>query len=173
MQSVLQALNRLVADGLIQAYGIGGAIGAAFYITAAQTEDVDAFVFLPESDSGMVLLTPIYEALTAMGGIVEREYVRFGDWPLQILTDANPLITEAIRTAVQVEYDGIPTRVFRPEHLCAIALQTGRTKDYLRVTMFLEQDAVDQGVLVALLKRHDLTQRFSKVPTAMNGKEAE
>ena len=78
MQSVLQALNRLVADGLIQAYAIGGAIGAAFYITAAQTEDVDAFVFLPESDSGLVLLTPIYEALTAMGGIVEREYVRFG-----------------------------------------------------------------------------------------------
>ena len=61
-----------------------------------QTEDVDAFVLLPASSTGLVLLTPVYEALSRMGGVVEREYVRFGAWPLQILTDTTPLIAEAI-----------------------------------------------------------------------------
>lgn len=44
MQEVLQALNHLVADGIIESYAIGGAIAASFYIKAVQTEDVDAFV---------------------------------------------------------------------------------------------------------------------------------
>ena len=156
MRDVLSALNKLVADAVIQDYAIGGAIGASFYIDALQTEDVDAFVFLPKTPSGFVLLSPIYEALSKLGGIVEREYVRFGNWPLQILTDANPLIAEAIRSAATVDYDGVPTRVFRAEHLCAIALQLGRSKDFLRVSMFLEQDAVNRSELINLLQRYGL-----------------
>jgi hypothetical protein len=73
MQKVLAALNQLVRDGVVRGYAIGGAIGASFYIKATQTEDVDAFVFLPGSASGIVLLTPIYEALVAMGGVIEGE----------------------------------------------------------------------------------------------------
>lgn len=86
MHSILNALNKLVADRIIRAYAIDDAIAAAFYIEAAQTEDIDAFVFLPDFPSGILLLTPIYDALTAVGGVVEREYVRFENWPLQILT---------------------------------------------------------------------------------------
>jgi len=163
MQSVLRALNRLVSDGVILAYAIGGAIGAAFYIEAAQTEDVDAFTVLPSSGSGLITLTAVYEALTAMGGVVEREYVRFGNWPLRVLTDANPLIAEAIAEAVAVDYEGTPTRVFRAEHLCAVALQTGRSKDYLRVSMFLEQGAVDPQALLSLAERFGLADRMGKV----------
>jgi hypothetical protein len=126
-----------------------------------QTEDVDAFVLLPGSSTGLVLLTPVYEALSRMGGVVEREHVRFGAWPLQILTDATPLIAEAIRTAIEVDFDGVPTRVFRAEHLCAIALQTGRAKDTLRVRMFLEGKAVDIESLKDVLQRHGLADRFA------------
>jgi hypothetical protein len=163
MQDALRALNQLVSDGLIDAYAIGGAIGASFYIEAMQTEDVDAFVFLPGPSAGLVLLTPIYDALSRLGGLVEREYVRFGNWPLQILTDATPLIGEAIRSAVDVEFDGVPTRVFRPEYLCAIALQTGRAKDYLRVSMFLEQDAVNKDDLTDVVHRYGLADRLARV----------
>jgi hypothetical protein len=170
MQEALRALNQLVSDGLIGAYAIGGAVGASFYIDAMQTEDVDAFVFLPDSSSGLVLLTPVYEALSRMGGVVEREYIRFGAWPLQILTDATPLITEAIRRAVDVEFDGIPTRVFRPEHLCAIALQTGRAKDYLRVSMFLEQDAVDRAKLTEVAGRYGLALQMARVQDMERGR---
>jgi len=133
-----------------------------------QTEDIDAFVFRHATPGGLITLTPIYDALINMGGLVEREHVRFAEWPLQILPDANDLIREAIRMAIDVEYDGIPTRVFTAEHLCAVALQTGRTKDYLRVILFLEQSAVDSARLADVIKRHELTASFTKVQSMMS-----
>jgi hypothetical protein len=163
MREALRALNRLVSEGVIRGYAIGGAIGASFYIQAMQTEDVDAFVFLPDSPLGLVTLSPIYDALSRFGGVVEREYVRFGSWPLQILTDATPLLGEAIERAVEVDFDGIPTRVFRAEYLCAVALQTGRGKDYLRVRLFLEQDAVEKDALQEIVQRYGLTDGLSRL----------
>ena len=162
MQAALRSLNRLVADKVIDQYAIGGAIGASFYVEAMQTEDIDAFVFMNPSPSGLISLTPIYDALVAMGGSIEREYVRFAEWPVQILPDANDLIRESIRMANEVEFDSIPTRVFTAEHLCAVALQTGRTKDYLRVAMFLEQQAVNLERLRDIVERHGLRDRFSR-----------
>ncbi|QMV18287.1 hypothetical protein GOB94_05960 [Granulicella sp. 5B5] len=163
MKTVFMALNALVEQGIIKAYAIGGAIGASFYLQAMQTEDIDAFVFLPSTDSILISLTPVYQALTALGGKLEREYVRFGQWPLQILTDASPLIAEAIREAVSVEYEGVPTRVFRPEHLCAIALETGRSKDFTRVSLFLEQNEVDYDALQAVVRRFNLQNQLDRV----------
>ena len=167
MQAALRALNQLVADAVISQYAIGGAIGASFYIEAVQTEDVDAFVFMSPSASGLLTLAPIYDALTKLGGIVEKEYIRFAEWPLQILPDANDLVREAIHEAVTTEFDGIPTRVFTAEHLCAVALQTGRAKDYLRVVMFLEANAVDRQSLEAMLKRYQLESKLARVDALM------
>lgn len=163
MRAALEALNRLVADRVIENYAIGGAIGASFYLPAMQTEDLDVFVFLPSSSGPLVTLTPVYEALQAQGGQVEGEYVRFGKWPMQILTDANALIAEAIRQAADTDFDGVPTRVFTAEHLCAIALQTGRSKDYARVMLFLEEKEVDVDALSALAARFGLSERLTKV----------
>lgn len=160
MEEALRALNQIVADGIVSGYAIGGAVGASSYIEAMQTEDLDAFVFLPATSSVLLSLTPIYEALVALGGVVEREHVRFGVWPLQILPDANPLISEAIRDAVEVDFNGVMTRVFTAEHLCAIALQTGRSKDYARVSLFLEAGKVDEVVLARLAKEYNLEERL-------------
>jgi hypothetical protein len=52
--------------------------------------------------------------------------------------------------------------VFRAEHLCAIALQTGRKKDYLRVSMFLEQDAVELAELTDVVGRYDLKAQMAR-----------
>ena len=112
MREALEALNGLVEEGVIERYAIGGAIGAAFYIDALQTEDVDAFLVLPVSSSGIVSLGAVYAALTARGGVIEREYVRFGEWPLQILVDANPLVREGIATAMPSTYHDIKCMVF-------------------------------------------------------------
>jgi hypothetical protein len=169
MREALEALNRLVEDGVISAYAIGGAIAAAFYIEAMQTEDIDAFTVIPPSGSALVSLTAVYDALTAMGGIVDGGYVRFGEWPLQILSDGNPLVAEAIAEAEQVEYQSVPARVFRAEYLCAIALQTGRMKDYLRVNMFQEQHAVNVDKLLALVERFGLRDRLAKLSSLPDG----
>lgn len=169
MHAALRALNRLVIDGVIENYAIGGAIGASFYLPAMQTEDIDVFVFMPTPTSLLVSLSGVYESLKSLGGIVDREYVRFGDWPVQILTDATPLIAEAIREAISVDFDEIPTRVFRPEHMCAIALQTGRAKDYARITMFLEQNEVDPGLLSDLATRYGLSRQLKRATDAVEG----
>lgn len=169
MQDALKALNCLVADGVIQDYAIGGAIGASFYLPAMQTEDIDVFVFLPRSSGPLVTLAPVYDALIALGGQVDREYVRFGNWPVQILTDANALIAEAIREAADTDYDGIPTRVFMPEHLCAIALQTGRSKDYARVILFLEENEVDLDALSVLAVRFGLSEQLARALKGAQG----
>lgn len=173
MHAALRALNRLVDDGVIENYAIGGAIGASFYLPAMQTEDIDVFVFLPSPKSLLVSLSGIYEALKALGGVVDREYVRFDEWPVQILTDATPLIREAIRDAIAVDFDEIPTRVFRSEHLCAIALQTGRAKDYARVTMFLEQKEVDREVLEDLAIRYELSDQLQRAIDSAPGRPRE
>ena len=86
---------------------------------------------------------------------------------MQILPDANDLVREAIHEAVSTDFDGIPTRVFTAEHLCAVALQTGRTKDYLRVVMFLEANALDRQSLEAILKRHQLGSKLARVDDLM------
>ncbi len=162
MREALQALNALVERGVIETYAIGGAIGASFYVDAVETEDIDVFVYFPPSTSGLLSLAPIYSALTELGGKVEREYIRFGEWPLQVLPDVTLLVHLAIREAVTVDFDGIPTRVFRPEHLCCIALETGRAKDILRVRMFLEQQKVDKSVLRDTARQFDLTDKLIK-----------
>lgn len=169
MHEALRALNQIVSDRVIETYAIGGAVGAAFYIEATQTEDVDVFVYLQPGPSGLVTLEPIFDALTKLGGISKDGYIHFGDWPIQILSDGTPLIAEAIEQAVDVPFDDIPTRIFTAEHLCAVALEVGRPKDYLRVTMFLEQDAVDLGALRELAKQHGLLDKLGRVLPEIGG----
>jgi len=47
-----------------------------------------------------------------------------------------------------------------PEHLVAIALSTGRSKDHIRILQFIEQDAVDGKRLRSILERHGLTSKW-------------
>ena len=163
MKLALHSLNELVNEGVIGQYAIGGAVGASFYIEAVNTEDVDAFVFMSPGAGGLISLDPIYAALKAKGGIVQGEHVVIGGWPVQILPAYKPLVEEALANAVATTFDGVPTRVFLPEHLCAVALDTGRLKDYLRVGMFIEQGEVDPAGLWALARKYGLTDRLSNV----------
>lgn len=90
MQEVLKALNRLVEDHVVENYAIGGAIAASFHIEAVQTEDVDAFVFLPQASGGVLSLTLLYHALQTFGGVVEGAHVRFGEWRCKFLLTQMP-----------------------------------------------------------------------------------
>jgi hypothetical protein len=163
MKQALQCLNELVNEGVIGKYAIGGAVGASFYIEAVNTEHVDAFVFMPPGPGGLISLGPIYDAMIAKGGVARGEHIVIGGWPIQILPAYKPLVEEALADAVQTTFDDVPTSVLLPEHLCAIALDTGRLKDYLRVSMFIEQDEVDPAGLWALVCKYGLQDRLSHV----------
>lgn len=161
VKATLQAINQMQADGVIGQYAIGGAVGATLYLEPAATLDIDVFVMLPTTEgSSLLSLSSIYDYLRAQGGKVQHEHIVIGGWPVQFLPPANELEREAVAEAVAVTVQDISTWVMKPEHLVAIALQTGRTKDHIRVLQFIEQDVVDRDKLNRVLERHGLTPKW-------------
>jgi hypothetical protein len=63
----------------------------------------------------------------------------------------------SMREAHPFEIEGVPIRVVRADHLAAIALSTGRPKDFARVLSLLDSGAVTQAQLESLADRHGLS----------------
>ena len=80
-------------------------------------------------------------------------------FPVQFLA-ANGLTEEAVREAERIEYEGVPAKVFRAEHIIAIAASVGRAKDKARIEQILQQADFDKTYLAEVLQRHKL-----KLPT--------
>lgn len=163
VKATLEAINKMQADGVIEQYAIGGAVGATLYLEPAATLDVGIFVTLPVvEESSLLTLSPIYEYLRGHGGTVEYEHIVVGGWPIQFLPPANNLEREAIAHAVETTIQGVSTRAMTAEHLVAIALQTGRSKDNIRILQFIEQKAVHRGKLNEILERHGLIRKWQE-----------
>jgi hypothetical protein len=163
IKKVIAAINQMQADGVIDRYAIGGAVGATFYLEPVATLDVDIFVAFP-SEPGSVLISPqpIFDYLKACGGTMEGEYIVVAGWPVQFLPAGTPLVAEALQEAVERDVDGTRARVFTAEHLAAIALQTGRAKDKARLLQFIESGALDAARFQAILIRHELVDAWRK-----------
>src|SRR3990172_5922944 len=158
---VISLINQMEAAGVVARYAIGGAGGATFYLEPVATLDVDIFVaFHHQAGQVVVSPRPIFDYLTARGGVVEGEYIVLAGWPVQFLPATSPLVEEALAEAVTVE--GIPTRVFTAEHLAAIALQTGRAKDKARLLQFIEAGVLEGERFQAILGRHSLPGAWQK-----------
>lgn len=162
MKLALQIVNSLERDGVIGRYAIGGAMAAVFYTEPVSTFDVDIFIAFQTDSSGLISLAPLYKALTQKGFFVSGEHVEIGGVPVQFLTAYNALVEEALEKAVEILYEGITTRIFSPEYLIAIALQTGRPKDKIRVEMILAQAKPDMALLEELLQRYGLKGIWKK-----------
>lgn len=163
MKSTFAALNQMHADGAIGNYAIGGAVGATFYLEPVSTLDIDVFVLLAApGGSSLLSLTPVYDYLLPRGYRAEGEYIHIGDWPVQFLPPAGPLEEEAIARARETDIEGIPVRVMTAEHLVAIALSTGRAKDFSRILQFIEHGVLDTAVLDDILTRHLLLPKWEQ-----------
>jgi hypothetical protein len=160
LEATLEVLNRLERQGVIARYAIGGAVGAIFYMEPFLTYDLDVFVVLPETPGGLVTLSPIYDALRAMGYAEEGECVSIEGVPVQFLPAHNALLEEALAEAREMRYGATTARVLRPEHLTAIMLQTGRDKDRQRFSAFLREATMDAGYCDTVLARHGLVERW-------------
>ena len=163
MKAAIEAINRMQADGIIDKYAIGGAVGATFYLEPAATLDVDVFVILPTAPGGLLLsLSPIYDYWKARGGTVEDEYIVISGWPVQFLPANNELELEALAEAVPTTVEDVGTWVLTAEHLAAIALRTGRPKDHNRILQFIGEGAVDRKRLQTIVERHHLNERWKQ-----------
>jgi hypothetical protein len=163
IQEAIAAINRMQADGIIERYAIGGAVGATFYLEPVATLDIDIFVmFRPEPGSLLLSPQPIFDYLKAHGGSMQGEYIMLAGWPVQFLPPNTPLVEEALAQAVSQDVGGIPACVFSAEHLAAIALQTGRAKDKSRLLQFIEADALDATRFQEIVSRHGLTDAWKR-----------
>ena len=160
MEKTLKVLNQLEGDGVISRYAIGGAMGATFYVEPVLTFDLDIFVILPKATSDLLLLTPIYDVLRSKGYKEEDVCINIEGVPVQFLPAYNALLEEALNDARETNYGETPTRVLRAEHLVAISLQTGRSKDRLRVQTFLQEYSLDMNFLSCVLSKHGLEDRW-------------
>ena len=162
MRETLRTINQMQHDGVIGKYAIGGAVGAIFYIETFYTDDLDVFVSLPTAPgSALLSLSPIYDYLSAKGCMSDGERILLGDWPVQFLPTKPGLEQEALDTSREIDYEGVPAFVFGAEYLVAICLQTGRPKDYARISAFVEQDAVNMKSLNELLAKHGLLSAWA------------
>ncbi|HZM06151.1 MAG TPA: hypothetical protein VFC44_24380 [Candidatus Saccharimonadales bacterium] len=163
IKEVIAAINQMEADGVIDRYAIGGAVGATFYLEPAATFDVDIFIACrAEPGALLISLQPIFDYLKARGGAMEGEYIVVAGWPVQFLPPGNPLLVEALQKAVETDVGGTAARVFTAEHLAAIALQTGRAKDKARLLQFVEAGVLDTERFQVILTRHGLLEAWQK-----------
>ena len=163
IRDVIKTIHQMQAEGVMERYAVGGAVGATFYLEPVATLDVDVFVsFKPEAGSVIVSPQRIYDYLTARGGVVQGEYIVISGWPVQFLPPASPLGEEALAQAVEKDVARTSVRVFTAEHLAAIALQTGRAKDKARLLQFIEAGVLDSDRFQAILTRHGLTAAWRR-----------
>lgn len=163
IKQVIATLNQMQADGVIEQYAIGGAVGATFYLEPVTTLDIDIFVALKVvPGTGIISPKPIYDYLLDRGCATEGEYIIIAGWPVQFLTPNSALVEEALAQALDQDVAGTPVRVFTAEHLAAIALQTGRAKDKARLLQFIEAGILDAPHFQAILARHRLINRWQR-----------
>ena len=162
METTLQVLNGMERAGVIRRYAIGGAVGAIFYMEPVLTYDLDIFVELPTAGSGLLSLSQVYDYLRAQGYAEERECFNIKGVPVQFLPAFNPLIKEAVAEARDTTFEQTPTRVLRAEHLVAIMLQTGRSKDRERLASFVAEVPLNEAYLAGVLERHSLAAKWQE-----------
>lgn len=173
MKKTLEVINAMQAAGVIGSYAIGGAMAAIYYTEPTLTEDLDillSFDALGESSkapSGLLTLSPIVSYLASLG---YQEWRKEGlvveGWPVQFLPAADALDDEALAHAETVKFDlgggEEITRILRADYLIAIALRTGRPKDFIRIAQLIGEQVVDSRLLGEMLQRHGLIDKWQQ-----------
>ena len=161
VREVAVLLNAMRDSGVVMDYALFGAAAQMRYTEPVATLDAGVLVALPASDR-LDLLQPVYEFCRAQGYNAEGESIRVGAWPVQFIPVFSTLTRDALAAAHTADFDGVPFRVVDPVHLAAIALSTGRAKDFARVPALLDAGAVTPEQVTALAARHGLSDAWAR-----------
>jgi hypothetical protein len=154
----LAAISDLKRDGIVADYAVGGAMAVIFWSEPTATFDLDVFVRF-HSPGMLVSLDAIYSWARERGYPEEAEHIVIAGIPVQVIPAHNALAEEAVANAADLDYEGQPVRVIRPEYLIAMYLEPSarNRKRMERVAALLDEDNVDRGLLKRLLERYKLT----------------
>jgi hypothetical protein len=161
MQAVCDVLERLLSEGTLFRYAIGGATAAGFHGEPLATRDIDVFVFLdPAPGSFLVSLEPLFGRLADLGfSEFDEEGLIIHGFPVQFLTAGPGLETEAVERASVLEWDGHKIRVMSAEYLAAIAIRTGRPKDRARLVYLAALPAFNRSRFDEIALGHGLAKQ--------------
>ena len=154
LADVLGAANDLVTAGLIEDWRWAARWRQFTTSNLSPLTTPDIF-FIPKDKSLTAGIPAIYAHLQAQGWQGEREHLLVRGFPVQFLA-ASGLTEEAVREAEHINYEGVRAKVFRAEHIVAIAASVGRAKDKARIEQLLRQADLDQSRLENILQRHKL-----------------
>jgi len=155
MKEVAILLNEMLEHGVIADYALFGAAAQMRYTEAVATFDADILVAVPSPDR-IDVRTPIYEFCAARGYHPDGEAIKVGSWPVQFMPAFSHLAEVAMKEADNADYEGVPFRVVRAEHLALLALVAGRSKDFLRILSLLESKSVTRDDIESLTPTFDL-----------------
>jgi hypothetical protein len=164
VKEVAQLLNALRAAGVIVDYALCGAVAQIRYTQPVATLDADVLIAVP-SPERLDVLTAIYQFCAKKGYHAEGEAVRVGQWPAQFIPVFSTLTREALEQAETADFEGVPLRVVRADHLAVIALSVGRAKDFTRILALFESESATPDGIASLAERHGLSgawERFKK-----------
>lgn len=161
LAAVFRVLSDMVDEGVISNYAVGGAVAAIFYIEPRETFDLDIFFVLgKEPSSPLMPLEAIYDYAREKRFETAAEFIKIHGWAVQFLESSTPLWQDAVAEAKNVEFEGLYVRVISPEYLAAMMVETGRSKDWIRLADFFESNAIDLKIFESLIQTHGLAAKW-------------
>jgi hypothetical protein len=157
VKALAQLLNDMRSAGVIEDYALFGAAAQMRYTEPVATLDADVLVVVRAPDR-LDVLSDIYRYCAGKGYRAEGEAVLVGAWPTQFVPVLSPLTLEAVAQAETADFEGVPFRVVRADHLAVIALSVGRAKDFTRILALLEAESVTREEIERLAARHGLSE---------------
>lgn len=120
------------------------------------TQDLDVVILVPDEAHPLAPLRPVLDWLAKNGIALEGEHAIIGGVPVRFLPAWHPLITEGVREAATVPYNGTTIRVLRPAYLAASwsldpAADTFRRRE--RTARLIESGQVTREDIDALVTR--------------------
>jgi len=162
MIQVARLLNEMLTEHVIESYAVFEAIAQMRYTEPVATLDVDVLVGLSSGEDRLDALTPIYAFCSERHYRPEGESIRVGPWPVQFIPVFSDLTREAMMLADTADFEGVPLRVVRADHLAVIALSVGRPKDLTRILALLESGSASRRAIADLANRHGLSEAWAK-----------
>jgi len=161
VKELAQLLNEMKAEAVIRNYALFGAVAQMRYTEPIATLDADVLIGVAEPER-IDILSEVYEFCARRGFKPEGEAIRVGAWPVQFIPAFSALTAEAMEQADTADYEGVPFRVVRPDHLAVIALSVGRPKDFARVLALLESGSASSEQIATLAGRHGLKAAWER-----------
>jgi len=163
MKHTLIVLNEMKEKGLFRDYAIGGAIAALRWTEPFFTQDLDIFIILQKEirEDEIINLSALYEYLKNKGYEWSGQWIIIEGIPVEFIP-AEGLAKEAVEYGVDIEFEGVKTRVISPEYLIALFLSAGREKDKIKVRLLLDQADIDKEKLEIILRKYSLYNKFER-----------